>query len=348
MFLTCKANMPSMADAKLSHVDFKCSQCGVCCKSQKVALVTLDDIFRLAEKSGMKPGGFFKKYCMKSDKFNDDGIVRLYLKTEGGCPFHAGGRCSVHDVKPLVCSVSPFYFIASSLAAYRVFNMVNDECSICEAPYDTMMDGDVEKLVDLEVMKRITDMYMQRYEKFEEKTALEYLDAARQQIVEPGVRQAIRDDLFEQCVRREGMCRHEPYYRGATGMYLVGFHKEHAKRAADAKASGVFTFQPSALGTAAGGIILVLFEQDFRQVKKALAGAETGSLSTVATEYEGIEYVTATVTPEGGTPVMFYYYIDLSEKRSIRHADGEATLIFQGEKGNMLTIRCKDNDAWLK
>lgn len=339
-----------MTEGVLSHSSFKCLQCGTCCRKQKVVILTIYDIFRVSERLGVRPGEFYRRYCLKSDKFNNEGLMRIYLKAEGGCPFLKGNLCSIHDSKPIVCSQSPFYFPESSLAAYKVFGMIIDECCISQLPYDTMTEGDLEQLTDMHILVGMTDEYMRRYKKFDEKTGVVCYAESLHAIRDQERRKNTRAMLLDQSISREDMCRNDPYYRGATGMYISGFYKEHLNEVEQEKMAGndVYAFQPSALGTIDGVATLVLFDEDYKAVKKALSGVDTGIINTRAFIYGDMEYVTVRVrVPGTGKVIMSYYYTSLQEKKAIRHLPDRIAICFRDEKGNGFIFSGEDADGWL-
>ncbi|MCD1293458.1 YkgJ family cysteine cluster protein [Methanocella sp. CWC-04] len=335
----------------LSYQDFKCRMCGLCCKRQKVVLLTVYDIFRLSGHLGIKPEEFFKKYCIKSDKFNEEGRLRIFLRSQGGCPFLKDNMCSIHSVKPMVCSQNPFYYLESSLAVYKVFSITQDECIISELPYDTMTKGDTERLIDLEILVNITDEYMERHKKFSEATAREYFERSRDAIADEARRSITYATLLDQSIRREDMCRNDPYYKGSTGMYLSGFYKMHLEDAGKEKAGSdkVFAFQPSALGTVDGLATLVLFDDDYKSVKRMLSGGDNGDISVKTLMHEDTEYVTMTIRPAtNDITIVTYYYIDKKEKPHIQSPPGEILLNIRNGKGKSFIYRGRDKDGWLK
>jgi len=335
-----------MASGVLTYDAFTCKKCGICCKKQKVVLLTLYDIFRLSEKLGLRPNEFFRRYCIKSRKFNEEGLKRLYLRAEGGCPFLRDGLCSVHDVKPVVCARAPFYYVEASLASLKVFGILEDECCINEYSYDTIAKGDNERLVDMDILVRCTDEYVERHGGFDEKTARPYYEKSLEALKDAAVRGLAYATLLDQCIRREEMCRTDPYYKGATNMYLSGFYDEFKRTVNEAGKNGeALTFEPSALGVIDGIMALVLFEKDYISVKKALSQSRDLDVHTRTNIYEGREY--AIISIDAGKKVMFYYHIEPDEKKSLRHEPGHINILFKNEKGGRLMFTGRDADGWL-
>jgi uncharacterized protein len=335
-----------MVSGVLTHDAFECSRCGVCCKKQKVVLLTLFDIFRLSQRLGIKPGEFFKKYCLKSSKFQSEGRTRLYLRALGGCPFLKENMCSVQDVKPVVCAQNPFYYPEASLAAYKVFGILEDECNINQFPYDTIAKGDDEKLIEMDILVQSMEDYMERYGRFDEATAAPYLDQSLKDLKDPRVRAMTYTRILDQSIRREDMCRTDPYFKGAANMYISGFYKDF-KRAVElaSKNGGVVAFEPSALGTIGGVMALVLFEKDYNEVKKALSRSGGADIHVSPFEFEDKEY--STVSIDSGKKVIFYYHIEPDEKKALRHEPGEIMIEFKNEKGGKFIFTGRDADRWL-
>lgn len=334
-----------MASGVLTYDDFHCSRCGACCRKQKVVLLTVYDILRLSERLGLRPGKFFKKYCTMSSKFNSEGLKRFYLKADGGCPFLKDNVCSVHDIKPIVCARNPFYYMEASLAAYKVFGIIEDECCINEYPYDTIAKGDNYSLIDMDILVKATDEYIAMYGRFDENTALPYNEKSQQYLKDPDLRALTDTTLIDQSVRREGLCRTDPYYRGATNMYLSGFYNEFKKTVRNS--DGAYTFEPSALGMIDNVMALVLFEKDYREVKKALGQHSGAEVHTRASVYDEREYVTVSIEPKNGKKVIFYYHIEPEEKGALSHEPGEILIDFKNEKGGSFIFKGKDADKWL-
>jgi hypothetical protein len=338
-----------MADERaISGNGFQCRQCGDCCRSQKVVLLTLADIFRISAELGLRPGAFFRKYCMKSARFHDQGLLRLYLKTEGGCPFLKGNSCSIHGFKPIVCGQSPFYYVESSLAALKVIGVLTPGCGIEALPYDTVARGDEARLIDMEIEVGITDEYMQRYGKFDEKTANEYYGLIREALADAGTRGVTRGRLIDESIRREAMYRSDPYYRGSTLMYLSGFYGEFRREAALMKARdpGLYVFEPAALGVIDGVMTFVLQDGDLPEVRARLAGRE-GDLLAKPSARSGIEYATVTFAPKTGSPAMCYFYCDPARKPSPKGPGGRIAVEFRSSKGATFAFAGEDREGWL-
>jgi Fe-S-cluster containining protein len=340
-----------MASSVLTYDAFVCKKCGVCCKKQKVVLLTIYDIFRISSHLGTSPNAFFKKYCMRSTKFNSDGLKRFYLRADGGCPFLRDNLCSIQEVKPVVCARNPFYYLEASLAAYKVFGIIEDECHVNEYPYDTMAKGDNERLIDMDILVKVTDEYIARYGRFDEKAASRYYDKSLAGLNDPKLRALTYNTLVGQSVSREEMCRTDPYYMGAANMYLSGFYGEFrraVKEAGDNGNGSVLAFEPSALGTIDNVVTLILFEKDYHAVKKALAQGEGADVAASSTVYAGREYDIVTIKPGIDKKVIFYYHIEPKDKKELRHGPGEITIRFKSEKGGAFVFRGRDADGWMK
>jgi Fe-S-cluster containining protein len=210
-------------------------------------LLALADVFRMAEKLNMRPAAFYRRCCMKSDRFGE-GLLRIYLKTNGGCPFLKGGDCSAHDFKPLVCTRSPFYYLESSLAVLKVLGMIVPGCSIDRPAYDITATGDREKLIDMEIGVSLTDDYMRASGKFDEQTARACYDNMKEALADDESRKMAYQKLLDESRHREDHYRNDPYYKGAASMCLGGFYREFKGEAARMAGlhPGLLTFEPSA------------------------------------------------------------------------------------------------------
>jgi len=201
----------------------------------------------------------------------------------------------VQDVKPVVCARNPFYYMEASLAAYKVFGIIEDECRINEYSYDTMVKGDNERLVDMDILVNATDEYIEKYVRFDERAAAPYYEKSLESLKDQDIRDAVYVTLLDQSVRREAMCRTDEYYQGAMNMYLSGFYNEFKK--AVKGSNGVYSFEPSALGMIDNIMALVLFEKDFKELKKTLGKKDGADVHTKVSLFEGREYVIVSVEP---------------------------------------------------
>ncbi|MGA9141542.1 MAG: YkgJ family cysteine cluster protein [Methanocella sp.] len=336
-------------ECEIRPESFHCGQCGVCCRTQKVVLLTLGDVFRISERLGMRPGAFYRRYCMKSDRLNEQGLVRIYLKTEGGCPFLKDRQCSIHEFKPIVCARSPFYYTESSLAVLKVLGVLVPGCAIEQYPYGTVAHGNNEPLVDMEIEVTATDEYMRQSGKFDEKTALDCYDEIRQALADSEMRAMAYQKLHDDSIRREDTYRNDPYYRGATLMYLSGFHKEfrdEAMRLAGLH-PGMLIFEPAAVGIVGGEMIVALQDKDYKEIRKRIDGRECG-VSVNASVRSGIEYSAVTITTGGSPATFFYYYLDAGRKPSIRHQPGKVSVTFMNSRKEAFAFTGDDLSGWLK
>ncbi len=340
--------LASMASSVLTYDAFVCKKCGVCCKKQKVVLLTIYDIFRISKHLGVSPNDFFKRYCTRSAKFNSGDVKRFYLKADGGCPFLKDNLCSIQEVKPVVCARNPFYYLEASLAAYKVFGIIEDECCINEYPYDTMAKGDNESLIDMDILVKETDDYIDRYKRFDEKTAALFYEKSLEALEDSGRRWLTYATLLEQSVRREEMCRTDPYYTGAASMYLSGFYSDFKRAVKEAGGNGnALVFEPTKLGIIDNVMTLILAEKDYNKVKKAIARCGNASVHVSSREYNDREYDIVTIDPGNDKKVIFYYHIEPKDKKELRHGRGEIEIGFESAKGGAFAFRGKDIDGWL-
>jgi hypothetical protein len=208
-----------------------------------------------------------------------------------------------------------------------------------------MVKGDNERLIDMDILVNTTDEYIEKYGRFDERTAAPYYDRSLEDLKDLDVRASVYLALLNQSVQREAMCRTDEYYQGATNMYLSGFYNEFKKTVKGS--NGIYSFEPSALGMIDNIMALVLFEKDFKEVKKALGKQNGADVHTKVTMFEDREYVILTVEPKGGKKVMFYYHIVPEEKKDLLHEPGEIQIVFKNEKGGSFIFNGRDADLWL-
>jgi hypothetical protein len=337
-----------MADEKtIKGDDFHCAHCGICCRTQKVVLLTLTDVFRMAERLNLRPGAFYRRYCMKSDRFSDDGLLRIYLKTDGGCPFLKDSQCSIHDFKPMVCARSPFYYTESSMAVLKVLGVIVPGCSIDRVPYDTVVRGDLERLIDMEIEVSLTDEYMHISGKFDEQTARMFCEKMQKALADSENRAMASKKLLEESVSREDHYRNDSYYKGATLMYLSGFYREFREEAARmAGLPGVLTFEPSAVGTVGGDMVVALQDGEFKQVRTCLEGKD-GEVIFRSSPQDGFEYATVTIATDGRPAAFFYYYLDTARKPALNRIPGKVSITFMNSRKEAFAFAGTDTAGWL-
>jgi Fe-S-cluster containining protein len=338
-----------MADTgTITSAGFKCEQCGICCRTQKVVILTIADIFRMADRLGMRPGAFYRRYCMKSERFSEQGLLRIYLKTDGGCPFVKDRHCTVHDFKPIVCELSPFCYVESSLAVLKVLGVIVPGCAIDRMPYDTVARGERERLVDMEIEVSITDDYMQENGKFDEKTAQECYGGIKQAQADGGSRAMAYRKLLDESLQRETHYRNDAYYKGSTGMYLGGFYREFREEAGriSREHRGVLVFEPAAVGTMGGDAVAALRDNDFKALRARIEG-KGGDVAMKSSMRSGFEYSAVTISIDGKPMAFFYYYIDPARKPSIRHQPGQVPFTFTNSRKESFTFAGKDASGWL-
>lgn len=89
---------------------FRCVGCGGCCRQRGDIVLSGYDLYRLARQMRLPPKIAARAFC----KVYIGQVSRLPVAhlapapAEGGnCPFLTGGRCAVHEARPLVCALYP-------------------------------------------------------------------------------------------------------------------------------------------------------------------------------------------------------------------------------------------------
>ena len=88
---------------------FKCRECGKCCKNREDIILTTRDLYNIAHELGRTMEEIIERYC---DVYIGSGsripIVRLQpVGAEKTCPLLRNRKCIVHKVKPAVCALFP-------------------------------------------------------------------------------------------------------------------------------------------------------------------------------------------------------------------------------------------------
>ena len=88
---------------------FRCLQCGSCCRNREDILLNPYDLHRISEELHMPPVDVVKNYCI-TYVGESSRIPCVLLKPKGDkkvCPLLKKSRCSVHKNKPTVCALFP-------------------------------------------------------------------------------------------------------------------------------------------------------------------------------------------------------------------------------------------------
>ena len=88
---------------------FKCKECGKCCKNREDILLTTRDLYNIARELGRLPEEIIARYC---EVYIGSGsrmpLVRLRpVPPENSCPLLYKKKCIVHKAKPSVCALFP-------------------------------------------------------------------------------------------------------------------------------------------------------------------------------------------------------------------------------------------------
>ncbi|MGI6206135.1 MAG: YkgJ family cysteine cluster protein [Anaerovoracaceae bacterium] len=94
-----------------SKFKFRCTQCGDCCRNKKLEdmiLLTTPDLYRLCRTLGMETTEVVEKYCdMVPGKESMLPLLLMKQHLDGSCIFLKKGKCTVHEGKPLICTMYP-------------------------------------------------------------------------------------------------------------------------------------------------------------------------------------------------------------------------------------------------
>ena len=89
--------------------EFKCKECGKCCKNRHDILLTPYDLYRVAGFLGRTPQEFLERYCDVYEGHSSHfPVVRILpIAPDNVCPFLRNKKCVLHARKPVVCRVYP-------------------------------------------------------------------------------------------------------------------------------------------------------------------------------------------------------------------------------------------------
>ena len=82
------------------EAEFRCRQCGRCCRWEGHVRLSPEDIIRLAEHLGMAEAVFIQRYTVLAR--NRAGLS-LDDQADGACVFLDGTQCRVHAARPDQC-----------------------------------------------------------------------------------------------------------------------------------------------------------------------------------------------------------------------------------------------------
>ena len=84
---------------------FECKQCGECCYGEGGIFVDPDEIKKQARFLGLEMDAYISKYCEKRKRG-----YYITVGDDGNCIFFKKGKgCIIHQVKPSICSLWPFF-----------------------------------------------------------------------------------------------------------------------------------------------------------------------------------------------------------------------------------------------
>lgn len=89
---------------------FRCAGCGGCCRGREDLVLSGYDLYRLSRRLGLPPKITARAFCRSYiGAVSRLPVLRLApVRAErNNCPFLTGGRCAVHEARPLACALYP-------------------------------------------------------------------------------------------------------------------------------------------------------------------------------------------------------------------------------------------------
>lgn len=112
--------------------EFKCNQCGKCCEDRSDIILSAMDLHRIANYLCLDPESIIQRYCNIIIGHSSK-LPLVVLKPVGRkkvCPFLNNRKCSIHEVKPILCAIYPigriYEFSADEPKVGYIFNDI--EC----------------------------------------------------------------------------------------------------------------------------------------------------------------------------------------------------------------------------
>ena len=89
--------------------EFRCKECGKCCKDRHDLLLTPYDLYRIASFLVRTPEEILERYCeVYEGHTSHSPVVRVKpIPPDNACPFLRNKKCVIHAKKPVVCRVYP-------------------------------------------------------------------------------------------------------------------------------------------------------------------------------------------------------------------------------------------------
>ena len=85
--------------------DFKCTQCGTCCKWPGHVKVSEEEIEKICDYLKMDFSHFVENY---TELTRDRRSLTIIDQEDGSCFFLKDNKCEINEVKPNQCSAFPF------------------------------------------------------------------------------------------------------------------------------------------------------------------------------------------------------------------------------------------------
>jgi len=90
-----------------------CKGCGNCCRGMYVSIKD-HEVITIAERLGMKENELIQKYKLKQET-TPNGFLK-FIMDAFPCPFLKDNKCTIYDIRPIVCQSYPLYESDNKLA----------------------------------------------------------------------------------------------------------------------------------------------------------------------------------------------------------------------------------------
>jgi hypothetical protein len=141
---------------------------------------------------------FLKKYCTVTVNDGRNGI--FIIGADGVCPFLKGELCSIHAIKPYVCSIFPDpdgYITAKRLKDDAKDSFLNNiglsRCFIWDIPDDIELKGDIEKTIDFRIREETDAQYFSGTSCVDSRTVIALYGLAMNRLKDERLRWAVKE-----------------------------------------------------------------------------------------------------------------------------------------------------------
>jgi Fe-S-cluster containining protein len=149
-----------------------CKGCGRCCREEPKIGLFPSDVYRISKALKMTLAEFNDRYLdgivnigrVQDDKGNKVSDSSAFgFKLDNGCPFLVDDKCSIHDIKPIICRAYPNMVMRTFRGdILKSFVQLHEGCSLRELEDDVYILPDADVYTRLALGVRVMEIYVER------------------------------------------------------------------------------------------------------------------------------------------------------------------------------------------